>query len=96
MYKRFVDGKYNLLLAMAVVLCGLAVVHTQHQSRTLVLEHEGSIARGKALRADWDQLKLEREFLASSERVEGIASAKLGMVRIASAETRYLNVGPSK
>ncbi|WP_263769022.1 cell division protein FtsL [Propionivibrio soli] len=71
--------RFNLLLLIAVVVCALGVVTSQHKARRLfqALEHEQE--RARQLDVEYGQLQLELSTWATSPRIEKIAREKLKM-----------------
>lgn len=82
---------------LAVVASAVAVVHTHHQRRTLVVALEKMEERRDDLRIEWAMLHLEHSTWAAGERIEKIAADSLdlhrppaGMVRQVTIESRDL------
>jgi len=88
--------KLNIVLASLLLLCGLALVTSQHKARKLFSEltHEQEVAR--QIDVEWGQLQLEQSTWAMHARIEKIAGNHLHMrvpaaVRVVSGEAgRYL------
>ncbi len=81
-----------LILALAVMVSSLAVVHTKHQNRSLVNEMEQLRREQEHLNMEWAQLQIEEATLSHHARVEKAARDQLGMT-----EPRdYVIVGKTK
>lgn len=64
----------DFLLFFCLILCALAVVHTQHRARRIFVDLEREKTIGDELSADLRRLQAERAALAASNRVEHVAS----------------------
>ena len=71
--------RLNILLLLAVVICALGVVTSQHQARKLFQAMESEQERAKQLDVEYDQLQIELSTWATSPRIEKIAREKLRM-----------------
>ena len=71
--------RFNLLLLVAVVVCALSVVTSQHKARKLFQTLESEQERAKQLDVEFGQLQLELSTWATSPRIEKIAREKLRM-----------------
>lgn len=71
--------RVQLLLLMAVVLCALAVVTSQHQARKAFIALQQAQQQQRKLDVEWGQLQLEQSTWARHERVEKIATEQLQM-----------------
>lgn len=67
------------VLAAAVLASALAVVHTKHQSRKLVIEMETLRLQRNELDLEWDLLQLEQSTLTMEAAVDHAARSRLGM-----------------
>jgi cell division protein FtsL len=83
----------NALLLMAVVLCALSVVTSQHKARKLFNELQNEKERAEQMDVEWGQLQLEQSTLATSARVEKIASRQLQMHLPKSGQVRIVRIG---
>ncbi|WP_301102896.1 cell division protein FtsL [Propionivibrio sp.] len=72
-------ARLNMLLLLAVVLCALSVVTSQHTARKLFQAMESEQERAKQLDIEYDQLQLELSTWATSPRIDKIAREKLRM-----------------
>tara|TARA_R110001592_G_scaffold356543_2_gene658635 strand:+ start:1685 stop:2107 length:423 start_codon:yes stop_codon:yes gene_type:complete len=69
----------TLMLALVVVLSAIGVVQSSHLSRQLFTEQAILLDRNDQLQLEWAQLLLEQSAWSSPNRLENIASKKLGM-----------------
>jgi cell division protein FtsL len=72
--------RVNFLLIVAVVLCALLLITSQHRARKLVNELEQEQDRTKQLDVEWGQLQLEQSTWATPSRVEQLARTRLHML----------------
>ena len=82
--------KMQLLLLVAVIVCALGVVTSQHKARKLFVEIEKEKERAQQMEVEWGQLQLEQSTWATPARVEKVASMKLQMQLPQSAQIRYI------
>lgn len=73
-------SRLNIFLALALVLCALAVIQAQHRSRTYFVELERLKKEARALDEQWGQLQLEQGTWANPARVDMLARTQLGLV----------------
>lgn len=71
--------RVNLLLAVLLALCALAVVTARHQARKLFVELQALEQQARALDVEWGRLQLEQSTWAMHARIEQIASQQLRM-----------------
>jgi cell division protein FtsL len=64
----------DFILFICLILCALAVVHTQHRARRVFVDIEREKTIGDELAADLRRIQAERATLAASNRVERVAS----------------------
>ena len=70
----------TLMLALIVVMSAIGVVQSSHLSRQLFAEQAILLDRNDQLQLEWAQLLLEQSAWSSPNRLEGIATKKLGML----------------
>ncbi|MFC5476501.1 cell division protein FtsL [Paraherbaspirillum soli] len=87
------SSRLNFVLALAVVLCSLALVNAQYQARQLFIELERSQSQARQLDIEWAQLQLDQSTLGKNSRIEASATRDLNMVPLTAARTQYLTVG---
>ena len=71
--------RFNLFLLLAILVCSLGVVTSQHKARRLFQALESEQERAEHLDVEFDQLQLELSTWATSPRIEKIAREKLRM-----------------
>ena len=71
--------RFNILLLLAIVVCSLSVVTSQHKARKLFQAMEAEQERARQLEIEFGQLQLELSTWATSPRIEKIARDKLKM-----------------
>ncbi|MFT6029876.1 MAG: cell division protein FtsL [Oleiphilaceae bacterium] len=69
----------TLMLALIVVLSAIGVVQSSHLSRQLFAEKSILLDRNDQLQLEWAQLLLEQSAWSLPNRLENVASKKLGM-----------------
>ena len=72
--------RLNLLLLLAVVLCAMAVVTSQHHARKLFPALEAEQDKARQLDIEYGQLQIEMSTWATHPRLEKIARERLRMV----------------
>jgi cell division protein FtsL len=87
------NGKINVLLAFALVGCGLSVVTAQYRARHLFIDLESLQQQARQLDIDWAQLQLDQSTLGKNARIEQIARTDLNMTPLTPARTQYLTEG---
>ena len=83
------------LLFLAVVLCALSVVTSQHKARKLFIELQKEKAHAQQMDVEWGQLQLEQSTWAAPARVEGVAVHKLQMRLPSSGQINFIRVQPN-
>ena len=71
--------RVNFFLLLAVAICSLSVVTSQHQARKLFQGLEGEQERARQLEVEFGQLQIQLSTWATSPRIEKIAREKLNM-----------------
>jgi cell division protein FtsL len=69
-----------VILMVLVILTSFGVIYTKHKTRKLFVELQAMHKARDDMDIEWGQLQLEQSTLATHSRVEGTASAKLGMM----------------
>lgn len=83
--------RINVVLTIALVLCALALVNAQYQSRRLFIELERAQAAARQLEVEWAQLQLDQSTLGKHGRIESLARRDLNMVSVTPDRTQYLS-----
>ena len=73
-------SRLNVMLALVLVVCALAVIQAQHRARTYFVELERLKKEARALDEQWGQLQLEQSTWANPARVDTFARTRLGLV----------------
>lgn len=69
----------SALLLVAVVICALSVVTSQHKARKLYIELQKEKEHAQQMEVEWGQLQLEQSTWAMHTRIEKIAAQTLRM-----------------
>jgi cell division protein FtsL len=84
----------NVLLIVAVVMCALSVVTSQHKARKMYIELQKQKEYAQQMEVEWGQLQLELSTLATPGRVEKLAERQLHMQLPASGQVQFIRVEP--
>jgi cell division protein FtsL len=71
--------RLNIFLLLAVVICSLGVVTSQHKARKIFQALEAEQERARQLEVEFGQLQLELSTWGTAPRIEKIAREKLKM-----------------
>jgi cell division protein FtsL len=85
----------NVVMALVLVVCALAVIQAQHRSRTYFVELERLKKEARALDEQWGQLQLEQGTWANPARVDTVARSRIGLVA-ATQERIHVEVEPDE
>ena len=80
----------NVLLLLAVVICALSVVTSQHKARKLYVELQKEKGYAHQMDVEWGQLQLEQSTWAAPARVEKIAVQQLQMRLPKNGEVNFI------
>lgn len=69
----------SALLLVAVVICALSVITSQHKARKLYIELQKEKEHAQQMEVEWGQLQLEQSTWATPARVETVATRQLQM-----------------
>jgi cell division protein FtsL len=86
---------YRGLLLVAVVLCALSVVTSQHKARKLFIELQKEKELAQRMDVEWGQLQLEQSTWATPARVEEVAVKKLQMQLPKNGQVQFIRVRPN-
>ncbi|MDZ7594201.1 MAG: cell division protein FtsL [Thiobacillus sp.] len=81
-------SRFNVVMALALVVCALAVIQAQHRSRTYFVELERLKKEARVSDEQWGQLQLEQSTWANLARVDTLARSRLGLVEPAHDRVR--------
>ena len=73
-------SRLNVVLALVLMACALAVIQSQHRSRTYFVELERLKKQAHVLDEQWGQLQLEQSTWANPARVDTLARTRLGLI----------------
>jgi len=73
-------SRLNIILALLLVACALAMIQAQHRSRTYFVELERLKKQARVLDEQWGQLQLEQSTWANLARVDALARTRLGLI----------------
>jgi cell division protein FtsL len=82
----------NALLLVAVVICALSVVTSQHIARNLYIELQKEKEYAQQMEVEWGQLQLEQSTWATPARVEKVATQQLKMQLPKSGQVHFVNL----
>ena len=85
---------HAVLLLVAVVLCALSVVTSQHKARKLFIELQKEKEFAQQMEVEWGQLQLEQSTWATPARVEAIAGKQLQMQLPKNGQVQFIRVNP--
>ena len=85
---------WNALLLLAVVICALSVVTSQHKARKLYDELQNQKEIAHQMDVEWGQLQLEQSTLARPARVEKIAIQQLLMQLPKNGQVQFIPAAP--
>jgi cell division protein FtsL len=73
-------SRLNVILALVLMGCALALIQAQHRSRTYFVELERLKKEARVLDEQWGQLQLEQGTWANPARVDMVARTRLGLI----------------
>jgi cell division protein FtsL len=73
-------SRLNAILVLVLVGCALAVIQSQHRSRTYFVELERLKKQAHGLDEQWGKLQLEQSTWANPARVDTLARTRLGLI----------------
>ena len=85
----------NVLLLVAVVLCALSVVTSQHRARKLFIELQKEKEHAQQMEVEWGQLQLEQSTWATPARGEKVAVQRLQMQFPQSGQIQFIRAEPN-
>jgi cell division protein FtsL len=72
-------ARLNVLLLLALVICSLGVVTSQHKARKVFQALEAEQERARQLEVEFGQLQIELSTWGAAPRIEKVAREKLKM-----------------
>lgn len=88
--------RLNAVLLLVLVISGLYLVQTSHESRRLFAELDRLQVEQRRLEVDYQRLLTERQAEATNLRVERVAREKLHMRPATPAVTQYVTDGGAR
>ncbi|MGC2048301.1 MAG: cell division protein FtsL [Gallionella sp.] len=85
----------NTLLTVAVVMCALSVVTSQHKARKLYIELQKEKEYAQQMDVEWGQLQLEQSTWANPARVEKVATQRLKMQLPKNGQVQFIKLNHS-
>ena len=85
----------NALLLIAVMVCALSVVTSQHRARKLFIELQKEKEHAQQMEVEWGQLQLEQSTWAMPGRVGVVAEQKLQMQLPRNGQVQFIRVEPN-
>jgi cell division protein FtsL len=73
-------SRLNIVLALVLMACALALIQSQHRARTYFVELERLKKQAHVLEEQWGQLQLEQSTWANPARVDSLARTRLGLI----------------
>jgi cell division protein FtsL len=73
-------SRLNVVLALVLMACALALIQSQHRARTYFVELERLKKQAHVLEEQWGQLQLEQSTWANPARVDSLARTRLGLI----------------
>lgn len=73
-------SRLNVVLLLLLIGCALALIQSQHRSRTYFVELERLKKQAHMLDEQWGQLQLEQSTWANPARVDTLARTRLGLI----------------
>lgn len=73
-------SRLNVVLLLLLIACALALIQSQHRSRTYFVELERLKKQAHMLDEQWGQLQLEQSTWANPARVDTLARTRLGLI----------------
>lgn len=73
-------SRLNIVLALLLIVCALAVIQAQHRSRTYFVGLERLKKEARLLDEQWGQLQLEQSTWANPARVDTLARTRIGLI----------------
>jgi len=88
-------SRLNVVLALLLMACALALIQSQHRSRTYFVELERLKKQARVLDEQWGQLQLEQSTWANPARVDTLARTRLGLIAPPNDRVRIETLTPA-
>jgi cell division protein FtsL len=83
-------NRLNIVLLAILAACALSLITAQHHARRLFVDLERSLAQGRQLEIDWNQLRVQQTSLATAALIDAKARRELGMEMLVPDRTLHL------
>ena len=88
-------SRLNVVLVLLLMACALALIQSQHRSRTYFVELERLKKQAHMLDEQWGQLQLEQSTWANPARVDTLARTRLGLIAPPNDRVRIETLTPA-
>jgi cell division protein FtsL len=88
-------SRLNVALVLLLMACALALIQSQHRSRTYFVELERLKKQAHMLDEQWGQLQLEQSTWANPARVDTLARIRLGLIAPPNDRVRIETLTPA-
>jgi len=88
-------SRLNVVLVLLLIGCALALIQSQHRSRTYFVELERLKKQAHMLDEQWGQLQLEQSTWANPARVDTLARTRLGLIAPPNDRVRIETLTPA-
>ena len=82
----------DIALVIALMLCAMALVTSQHRARRAFIELERTKVQARQIEQQWSELQLEQTAAAKHSFIDKTARTQLGMQPITPDRTQYIEV----
>lgn len=82
----------DIALVIALLLCAMALVTSQHHARRAFIELERSKVQTRQIEQQWSELQLEQTAAAKHSFIDKTARTQLGMQAITPDRTQYIEM----
>lgn len=72
-------NRLNIVLALLLLICAMALVTAQHRARKLFVDHERSRAASRQLETRWNELQVQQTQFAKTSLIDAKARQEMGM-----------------
>lgn len=84
----------NGMLLAIVLVCALSVVHSQHETRKLLMQLQEEKKHAQQLDVAWGQLQLEQSTLSAPGRIAKVLEKQLDMQLPVNKDVRFIQRTP--
>lgn len=83
-------NRFNIFLALMLVICALALVTSQHRARKLFVEQDRARAKTKVHETRWNELQLQQTQFGKTSLIDTKARKEMGMESVSPASLVHL------